>query len=473
MPKHARCAVGFCDNDKRYPDLAFVRSHVENLVYHKWPTDPKLAEIWRKQVAKTRSDSFNPSPGASGTFVCSNHFPCGRRTPENPKTDFPSIFMTVSDYLQKKSPKKRKANKLQEAGSARSLFPSSKESKQDPEESDSDDEEMEADPDYSVSVPMQFEQLTREMEVKVYTGLPSPKAFEFLFDYLSPKARFMQYWRGGKQTRKESCQPPSPFELATGYLKGRPGPERKLRLEQEFLLTLMKLRLALLTFDLGFRFQVSASTVSSVFITWVKLMSKELSVLIVWPSRQQIKKTLPYCFKKLYPKVRCVIDCFECFTETPSGLDLAATLWSEYKHHYTFKVLVAITPNGAISYVSPCYGGRASDIFIVRNSGFLKMIEPYDEVMADRGFKIREDLMMHMATLCIPPSCASSMQMLPRDVRETSNIANVRIYVEQAIGRLKVFLILKNELPITLLPLADDIVRVCCALCNLLPPLCV
>ena len=45
MPKHARCAVGFCDNDKRYPDLAFVRSHVENLVYHKWPTDPKLAEI--------------------------------------------------------------------------------------------------------------------------------------------------------------------------------------------------------------------------------------------------------------------------------------------------------------------------------------------------------------------------------------------------------------------------------------------
>ena len=101
------------------------------------------------------------------------------------------------------------------------------------------------------------------------------------------------------------------------------------------------------------------------------------------------------------------------------------------------------------------------------------MIEPYDEVMADRGFKIRDDLMMHMATLSIPPSCASSMQLLPRDVRETSNIANVRIYVEQAIGRLKVFLLFTNELPISLLPLADDIVRVCCALCNLVPPLCV
>ena len=79
------------------------------------------------------------------------------------------------------------------------------------------------------------------------------------------------------------------------------------------------------------------------------------------------------------------------------------------------------------------------------------MIEPYDELMADRGCKIREDLMMHMATLCIPPSCTSSMQLLPRDVTETSNIANARIYVEQAIGWLKVFLLLKNVLPIIII----------------------
>ena len=95
----------------------------------------------------------------------------------------------------------------------------------------------------------------------------------------------MQYWRGGKQTTKESPQPPSPFELATGFVKGKPGPERKLRLEQEFLLTLMKVRLALLTIDLGFGFHVQLP-LSVVF--WVKYLSKELSVLIVWTSRQQI-----------------------------------------------------------------------------------------------------------------------------------------------------------------------------------------
>jgi hypothetical protein len=147
-------------------------------------------------------------------------------------------------------------------------------------------------------------------------------------------------------------------------------------------------------------------------------------------------------------------------------------MWSEYKHHYTLKALVAITPNGAISYVSPTYGGRASDIFIVKDSGFLDLLQPFDEVMADRGFKIKEELMMKMCTLCIPPSKAASMQMLPGDVKKTSSIANVRIYVEQAIGRMKNFNILKHEIPIKLLPLRDDIVRVCCALCNLLPPLC-
>ena len=95
------------------------------------------------------------------------------------------------------------------------------------------DEEMEVDTDYSVSVPMQFVQLTRELEVKVYKGLPSTKTFKFLFNYLSEKARSM---RGRKQTTKETPRPPSPFELATSFVKGRPGPERKLRLEQELII---------------------------------------------------------------------------------------------------------------------------------------------------------------------------------------------------------------------------------------------
>ena len=53
--------------------------------------------------------------------------------------------------------------------------------------------------------------------------------------------------------------------------------------------------------------------------------------------------------------------------------------------------------------------------------------------MADRGFKIKADLALMQCTLAILPSKAFGCQMVSRDVKETSTVANVRIYVEQVI----------------------------------------
>ena len=44
------------------------------------------------------------------------------------------------------------------------------------------------------------------------------------------------------------------------------------------------------------------------------------------------------------------------------------------------------------------------------------------------------------------------------NIKATTEIANLRIHVERAIQRLKTFRILKYTLPVTLLPLIDDIV---------------
>ena len=236
----------------------------------------------------------------------------------------------------------------------------------------------------------------------------------------------------------------------------------------------MKLRLAPLLEDLAFRFQISSGSASSIFITWVKLCSKELIVLIINYFGQVAIKLRKHCLAALErytPKFRVSSTVLNALLQhrvvwislQQCGVNTSTTIPS--------RRWFAITPNGAVSYVSPAYGGRATDICIVKDSGFLKLLEPYHEVMADRGFKIREELIMRMSTLCIPQSKAAAMQMLPSDVRKTSSIANVRIFVEQAIGRMRVFHILKHELPMHLLSLADDIVRVCGALCNLLPPI--
>ena len=185
MSSNARCAVGCCDNDNGYPDYLVTRSHVQKLTFHKWLKNEKLADIWKKQVKKSRSDDFDPSPGAQGTLVCSNHFPLGQRTPKHPETDFPSLVLTVSDYIHSVSPKKRKTNRLvQQRSSSETL------SRESPTHSgsDSDDEwEMSesncsssCENDPSVTVPMRFEQITRESDVKFFTGLPLTEAFRCL-----------------------------------------------------------------------------------------------------------------------------------------------------------------------------------------------------------------------------------------------------------------------------------------------------
>ena len=91
--------------------------------------------------------------------------------------------------------------------------------------------------------------------------------------------------------------------------------------------------------------------------------------------------------------------------------------------------------------------------------------------MADRGFKIKTDLALQQCKLCIPPNASKGTQMPAKDVEATSNIANVRIYVEKAIKRLKDFRILSCDYPLLQLPLIDDVLITCCALVNLLPPL--
>ena len=69
MPKNARCAVGYCNNDKRYPEYFVQRSHIEKLLFRKWPKNEHLAGIWLKQLKQGRSDEFNPAPG-NGRNVC-------------------------------------------------------------------------------------------------------------------------------------------------------------------------------------------------------------------------------------------------------------------------------------------------------------------------------------------------------------------------------------------------------------------
>jgi len=245
----------------------------------------------------------------------------------------------------------------------------------------------------------------------------------------------------------------------------RPGPARVLSLWEEYLVTLLCLRRGLDVMQLADMFSVSASTVSRTFLSWLNLCYHELAFLIRWPTKAQAAKKRPSCFR-YFPATRCVIDCTEFYIQRPSLPTSQRITWSSYKSHNTFKSLVATTPRGSFCFVSSLWTGSASDRRLVEDSGFLDFIEHGDDVMADRGFLIRDLLALRGATLNIPPF-AHGKQLAAQATTKTRRIARARIHVERAIGRLKQFVILQGVIPLKRKRNIDQIVQVCACLCNL------
>ena len=178
---------------------------------------------------------------------------------------------------------------------------------------------------------------------------------------------------------------------------------------------------------LGHLFQMSTSTVSRIFITWINFMFLKLGQVNIWPSREVIDKTMPEDFKKKYSSTRVIIDCTEVRCQMPSSLHLNGELFSNYKHHTTLKGLIGISPGGAITFISQLYTGSISDREIVVRSGLLDLpLNENDSIMADKGFTI-QDLLPLGVSLNIPPFLGSASQMPAEDVILTQEIASLHI----------------------------------------------
>ena len=67
------------------------------------------------------------------------------------------------------------------------------------------------------------------------------------------------------------------------------------------------------------------------------------------------------------------------------------------------------------------------------DSKFLNFLEHGEHVMAGCGFKIHNTFAFDQCSLTISASKHTNLRMLKSDVIKTSRIANLRIYVEQAI----------------------------------------
>jgi len=105
------------------------------------------------------------------------------------------------------------------------------------------------------------------------------------------------------------------------------------------------------------------------------------------------------------------------------------------------------------------YTGCISDKEITKQSGILTWLERGHNVMA-LGW-----------TLNIPPFLNNQGQFSEDQVKETQEIANLRIHVERAISRIRTFKILQHVFPINQAGLLNQIWTVCALLVNFQLPI--
>lgn len=199
--------------------------------------------------------------------------------------------------------------------------------------------------------------------IRFYTGLESYQKFMFVYHTLCPEAYSLKY-RWSKV-----------LHLST---------------EDQFFLTLIKLRRNKQDYELGLLFDISPTSVSNVFVTWVNFIHQMWSALNIWPSKDLVAFYMPEGFRKHYPTTRVIVDCTEIPVQRPTNPVVQQALWSSYKNRSTVKFEIGATPSGLLCHCSEAYGGSTSDRQILERSHLLDKCESGDSIMADRGFNVQD-----------------------------------------------------------------------------------
>ncbi len=292
-----------------------------------------------------------------------------------------------------------------------------------------------------------------------YTGLPDYETFQALFNFAKPKDGYQLNYHNNKQTN--AARGPSVNK------KGRP---RKLSPENELFLTLCRLRLNLLEEDLHHRFQISTSSVSEIFLTWIDRLHYCLQSLDDIPGLTEgLQSLLPECFKGDFEDVDLVIDCTEVFIERPSDPVAQSATWSEYKSHNTGKVLIALSPVGYPRFVSDVSPGSISDDEKTAERGILSLARRNRRWLADKGWQTDGD--KFGLIIQTPDRLEGKSQFSETEDMLNRKISRVRIHVERLIRRIKVFRMFKSVVPISYVNSVSKIFKVCAKLTAFLPPI--
>ena len=274
--------------------------------------------------------------------------------------------------------------------------------------------------------------LRRPNDLTELTGCPDQKQFHLLVAMFEP------------EYKRQKC------------LSERVNPNH-LSFSNKLFLTLVKLKHNFTCRVLGVMFDVAGSTAAETFRFMIALMHRVLHQIKIWPT--DYDQNLPVV----------IVDCTELKIARPSNPTLQSQTYSTYKSTNTVKILIGITPRGAISFVSDAYSGSASDQQVFERSGIILHLREGDTVLADRGFNVQHCLAAKGVKVITPAFLKGRAQLLPSEVIRSRMITRQRIHVERLIGLSKTYAFVRGPIHYKHVPIISQAYYVASFLCNLRP----
>jgi hypothetical protein len=243
---------------------------------------------------------------------------------------------------------------------------------------------------------LSYENITTDSELlHYYTGLESPSKLITVFHTLGPAVNHLNYYNAAVV---------------------------KIPPIDQFILMLTKLRQALDYLPLSKMLGISTATARNIFITWINFCSRQWGEIQMWPDRALVRYYAPDDFMSKFPSMRVIIDGTEMPIQKPKDPLAQRSTFSSYKNRNTVKVVVGVSPGGLITYLSPAYGGSASDRQIVERSGLVYMCDPKDSIMADKGFNVQDLFAMNDVTVNIPAFFKNKIECLGSKLCQTGKL---------------------------------------------------
>ncbi|XP_064618204.1 uncharacterized protein LOC135482250 isoform X2 [Liolophura sinensis] len=243
---------------------------------------------------------------------------------------------------------------------------------------------------------------------------------------------------------------------------------------QEFLITLIILRINVSFGDIALRFNISECTVSEIYQNWMGNLAVRLRNAVHWPARITMRANIPEKARLYFvnsDKIAVIIDCLEVFIDDPllssgeTSLDISVD-----NKNSSSRFLLAMDPSGRIMCVSGGLRGDITNNHLIQHCSLSENLLPGDWVLADErnpdidGSESQFNCCVYVARKL--PTFEAHLSTL--DLNSNRLVLDFCQHVRHISGQLQnKYQILQGTLPSVSGVSIDQVVFVCAALSNL------